>query len=142
MSDFKNLFINFMWVGLVVFGIIAFAIMVQDENNASDKFVENELINSTYTDLHTNLLEFQNESQAQKLLFEREQPTLGFGTLLFYSVISSGKVFNSMVGSVFNTVIKLPVTILGIDPVVVSIMVTILVITIIIGLWVIYKAGG
>lgn len=142
MSEFKDLTINFLLVGLVIFGILAFVVGVQEDNNVSDKFIDNSLINGTYGTLRTDLLSFQNQSQAQKLLFEREQPTLGFGTLLFYSIISSGKVFNSMIGSIFNTVIKLPVVVLGIDPVILSVIASILIITIIIGLWIVYKIGG
>lgn len=139
MVNFQDLFKNFMLVGLVVFGIFAFVIIIQADNNVSDKFVNNVLINETYTNLESDLSGFQEQSQAQKILFESEQPSLGFGTLLFYSIISSGKVFNSMIGAVFNSVIKLPVVVLGIDPVIVSVISTLLIISIIIGLWVLFK---
>lgn len=142
MAEFKDMTINFLLMGLVIFSIFAFIVGIQEENNVRDKFIDNSFINSTYGTLRTDLLNFQNQSQAQKLLFEREQPTLGFGTLLFYSIISSGKVFNSMVGAVFNTAIKLPVVILGIDPVILSVIATIVILSIIIGLWIIYKVGG
>lgn len=142
MTNFKDLFFNFMFVGLIVFSLFAFIITTQAENNTPDKFINNVLINETYSTLESDLLDFQQQSQAQKLLFEREQPTLGFGTLLFYSVISSGKVFNSMIGAVFNSIIKLPVVVLGIDPVVVSVITTMLILSIIVGLWIIYKIGG
>lgn len=142
MANFQELFFSFMLVALIVFGFFAFTIIVQDDNNAQDKLVDNSLINSTYTNLRSDLEGFQTQSQAQKLLFEREQPTLGFGTLLFYSVISAGKVFNGMIGVVFNSVIKLPVVVLGLDPVLVSVISTLLVLSIIVGLWIIYKIGG
>ncbi len=142
MSNFQNLVVNFLFIGLIVFGIFATVIIMQEDNNVDDKFIENELINDTYSTLQTDLLNFQTESQAQKLLFEREQPTLGFGTLLFYSIISSGKVFNSMVGAMFNSLIKLPVVVLGIDPVIVSVISNLLILSIIIGLWIVYKVGG
>lgn len=142
MAQFQDLFTNFMLVGLIVFGLFAFVVIVQQDNNTSDKFVDNVLINSTYSNLESDLLNFQEQSQAQKILFESEQPTLGFGTLLFYSIISSGKVFNSMIGAVFNSIIKLPVVVLGIDPVIVSVISTMLILSIIVGLWIIYKIGG
>lgn len=142
MANFPKLVMNFLWIGLIVFGLFAFIIIVQEDNTTTDKFTNNNLINNTYSNLRTDLLDFQEQSQAQKLLFEREQPTLGFGTLLFYSIISSGKVFNNMVGTVFNSIIKLPVVVLGIDPVIVSVISTMLILTIIIGLWIVYKIGG
>lgn len=142
MANFQNLFVNMAFIGLIVFGLFAFTIIVQEDNDAPEKIVDNSLINNTYTSLRSDLEGFQESSQAQKLLFEREQPTLGFGTLLFYSVISAGKVFNGMIGVVFNSIIKLPVVILGLDPVLVSVITTILVLVIIVGLWIIYKVGG
>jgi hypothetical protein len=142
MANFQDLFINMAFIGLIVFSLFAFTIIVQEDNDAPQKIVDNSLINNTYTGLRTDLEGFQESSQAQKLLFEREQPTLGFGTLLFYSVISAGKVFNGMIGVIFNSVIKLPVVILGLDPVLVSVITTILVLVIIVGLWIIYKVGG
>lgn len=142
MANFQNLFTNMVFLGLIVFGFFAFTIILQEDNNADEKIVDNSLINSTYSNLRSDLEGFQESSQAQKLLFEREQPTLGFGTLLFYSVISAGKVFNGMIGLVFNSIIKLPVVILGLDPILVSVISTILILVVIIGLWVIYKVGG
>ena len=47
-----------------------------------------------------------------------------------------------MIIGTFNTIIKLPVVFLGIDPIIVSILSTMLILTIIIGLWVVYKLGG
>jgi len=142
MAKFYELFTNFMLIGLVVLSMFAFSVFFQEENNVEDPFIENTLMNNTYHSLYTNLNSLRDESQAQKTLFESENPTGGFGTILLFSIVSSGKVFNGMVVGIFNTLIKLPVVILGIDPVVVSVLSTLLILTIIIGLWIIYKLGG
>ena len=142
MAKFYELFINFMLVGLVVLSLFAFSSFFQDDNNAENKFMENTLMNDTYGDLRTDLGGLRDQSQAQKTLFESENPTSGFGTILLFSIVSTGKVFNGMVVGVFNTLIKLPVVFLGLDPVIVSVISTMLILTIIIGLWIIYKLGG
>ncbi len=142
MAKFYELFVNFMLVGLVVLSLFAFSVFFQQENNVEDPFIQNTLMNNTYNNLYDSLNNLREESQAQKTLFESENPTGGFGTILLFSIVSSGKVFNGMVVGVFNTLIKLPVVILGIDPVIVSVLSTILIITIIVGLWIIYKLGG
>lgn len=142
MVKFESLFINFMIAGLVIFSLLAFVVTFQDENSAEDKVVDNELIRQTYSVLEENLSSFSGSSQEQKSLFEEENPTSGFGTILLFSIVSAGRVFNAMVISVFDTLIKLPVVFLGIDPVVVSVISTILVILIILGLWTLYKLGG
>lgn len=142
MPTFQDLFSNFMLIGLVVLSMFAFGVFFQQENNVDNPFIENTLMNNTYHSLYTNLNSLRDESQAQKTLFESENPTGGFGTILLFSIVSSGKVFNGMVVGIFNTLIKLPVVILGIDPVIVSVLSTLLILTIIIGLWVVYKLGG
>jgi len=142
MASFQELFSNFMLIGLVVLSMFAFGVFFQQENNVDTPFIENTLMNNTYHSLYTNLNSLRDESQAQKTLFESENPTGGFGTILLFSIVSSGKVFNGMVVGIFNTLIKLPVVILGIDPVIVSVLSTLLILTIIIGLWIVYKLGG
>jgi len=142
MGSFQELFTNFMLIGLVVLSMFAFGVFFQQENSVDTPFIENTLMNNTYHSLYTNLNSLRDESQAQKTLFESENPTGGFGTILLFSIVSSGKVFNGMVVGTFNTLIKLPVVILGIDPVIVSVLSTLLILTIIIGLWIVYKLGG
>ena len=142
MAKFYDLFINWMFVGLVVVATLSFGVLYQEDNSADDKFIEDDLMNETYTSLQTNLGELRDKSQAQKTLFESENPTSGFGTILLFSIVSSGKVFNSMIIGVFNTIIKLPTVVLGLDPIILSVIGTMLILTIIIGLWVVYKLGG
>lgn len=142
MAKFYDLFSNFMLVGLVVLSMFAFTIFFQEDNNVEDPIMDNSLMNSTYNTLRQDLGGLRDQSQAQKTLFESENPTSGFGTILLFSIVSTGKVFNGMVIGVFNTLIKLPVVILGVDPVIVSVLSTLLILTIIIGLWVVYKLGG
>ena len=142
MAKFYELFINFMLIGLVVLALFSFGAFFQEDNNIDNQFMENSLMNNTYGKLRTDLGGLRDQSQAQKTLFESENPTSGFGTILLFSIVSTGKVFNGMVIGVFNTLIKLPVVFLGLDPIIVSVISTMLILTIIIGLWIIYKLGG
>ena len=142
MAKFYELFINFMLVGLVVLSLFAFGSFFQSDNNIENQFMENTLMNDTYGSLRTDLGGLRDKSQAQKTLFESENPTSGFGTILLFSIVSTGKVFNGMIIGTFNTLIKLPVVFLGLDPIIVSIISTMLILTIIIGLWVVYKLGS
>lgn len=142
MAKFYDLFLNFMLLGLIVFSLLAFAVSLQSETNLENQFIDNSLMNDTYSTLRTDLEGLRSSSQSQKTLFESENPTVGFGTILLFSIVSSGKVFNGMMIGVFNLLIKLPVVFLGLDPVVVSVISTMLILTIIIGLWIIYKLGG
>ena len=142
MVKFLDLFINFMLIGLVVLSIFAFGVLFQEENKVENQFIENSLMNETYSKIKSDLGSLSEESQAQKTLFESENPTGGFGTILLFSIVSTGKIFNGMIIGLFNTLIKLPVIFLGLDPIIISVISTMLILTIIIGLWIVYKLGG
>ena len=142
MVKFLDLFTKFVIMGLVVISMFTFTAFFQSENNIDNKFIDNSLMNETFNSLRTKITGFRDISQSQKNLFESENPTRGFGTILLFSIVSAGKVFNGMLVGIFNILIKLPVVVLGLDPVVVSALSTILILTIIIGLWIVYKLGG
>lgn len=142
MTQFENLFGKFALMGLMIFSLLAFVITIQEDNLTSDRFIDNPVINQTYGSLGSDLEDLRDKSQAQKTLFESENPTAGFGTILLFSIVSAGKVFNGMIIGIFNTLIKLPVVFLGLDPAVTSVISALLILSIIIGLWAIYKLGG
>ena len=142
MSKFEKLFVNFMIIGLIVLGLLIFASILQEDNSITDKFIEHPILNDTYTTLNNSLVQFGGKSQAHKTLFESENPTSSFGSILLVSIVSGGKIFNGMILSVFNILIKLPVAFLDLDPAIVSVFSTILILAIILGLWSIYKLGG
>lgn len=141
MAEFTDLFKNMMWIGLIVFSVMAWGNLFQQENNVAveDQFTNNTLIGSSFGQLNSQLASARNSSQSQKVLFETENPTAGFGTFLLYSVLSAGRVFNSIIVGIFNIFTSLPVVVLGLDPIVVSIFSTLLVVAIIFGLWEAYK---
>ncbi len=142
MGNFLELFMKYMFVGVVVLSLFSFIIIFQSENNVSDPFVDNERINDTFTSLETNLGQTEADAQRIKDAFDAENPIAGFGSLLFFSIPAAGRVFNTMVIDTFNSVVILPVVFLGLDPVIISIMSTVLIILIILGLWAVYKLGG
>ena len=141
-AGFYKTFISFMFIGLVALSMFAFVINFQSENEVENKLMDNSIMNDTYYSLESDLSSLRSKSQSQKSLFESETPTGGFGTILLFSIVSVGKVFNGMIIGIFNTIIKLPVVFLGLDIAVVSVLGTILILTIIIGLWSVYKLGG
>ena len=142
MVAFLDLFMKFMFIGMVILSLFSFIVLFQSENNVSDPFAENDLINSTFSDLTTKIGELEGQTQDQKDLFEKEPPLVGFGSLILKTIVSSGNVFNSMIVGVFNIIFILPVVFLGLDKLVVSAIMTVLGIIIVFGLWSVYKLGG
>jgi ABC-type uncharacterized transport system fused permease/ATPase subunit len=142
MAIFKNLFITFALFGLLVYSLLSFIIIIQDDNNAESKLTDNPLINKSFYQLESNLSTAEAKANQQKTNFEEESPTISFGSLVFNTITSIGKVFSGMILGVYNVLIKLPISLLGVSPVIAGIISTILVILIILGLWEVYKLGG
>lgn len=140
--NFNELFITFAFIGLIIVGFLGFAINFQQDNNVINGFDNNTLINNSYVDLQDELGSFRDQGQTQKDLFESENPTAGLGTILLFSIVSVGKVFNAMIVGVFNIVIKIPAVIFGIDPIILGVITTLLILSIVVSLWVLYKLGG
>lgn len=142
MANFYNMFMSFALIGLVVTSLLAFGISFQQENEAPSQFAENTLINGSFNEFRNNLIGDGTTSKELRESFEEDRGVLSFGALLLLSVINAGKTFGGMVSAVFNILIELPVVIFGIDPVIVAVLSTMLIISIIIGLWIMYKVGG
>lgn len=139
--EFRKLWVTFALIGLMVFSLLAFIVQFQTDNQQADSILNNTIINRTYSGLQTNLSSFGSTSQGQRGVFESETPTDSFGSLIIFSIVSSGKIFTGMLVGVFNLLILLPSSLLGLSPVIVSTLSAILIVSIIFALWRVYKVG-
>ncbi len=142
MAKFEKTFVNYALGALILISLFAFIVTIQEDNNVTDGIIEVEIINETFSQLKDDLGSGRDTSQSQLELFQKEEPTIGFGSLILFSVVSSGKVFTGIIIGTFNLLIKLPMVIFGVDPVISAVLSTILIIGFILGLWVLYKLGG
>lgn len=138
---FKNLWINMALFGLFVFGLVSFAFTLQVDNPISgvQTLKDDQLLNETFNNLNSELGGIEEKTETQKKAFEQENPLTAFGGLIFFTIISAGKVFNGVTIGVYNVLIKFPATALGISPIVTGIIGGILLVSIIIGLWFMYR---
>jgi hypothetical protein len=139
--EFKKIFINFAWLGLIVFGMLSFIIILQINNNSTERITSNKIINNTYNDLYSNLSSSQSTAQNQNAIFGDVTPTESYGEVQIDSVVSPTKAFKSIILGVYNILIKLPSQILGVSPVVTAIISAILIMLLIIGIWAIWKGA-
>ncbi len=142
MVKFESLFVSFALAALLVVGLFAFGITLQEDNNADEKIIDIPILNNTYGSLKSDLESNQANSQNQLDIFETEEPKTGYGSLLFFSIVSSGKTFTGVIIGTFNLLIKLPTIVFGVDPVISAVLSTIIIISFILGLWILYKLGG
>lgn len=141
-TSFREVFLTFALIGLFVFGILSFGIKIQQDNEVSDTILNNSQINSSFEKLQTNLSSISDQTQEQRENFESEIPERGFGSLLIFSIVSVGQRFTAIIIAVYNVLIVLPATILGISPIVTGVLGSILIVSLILLVWRVYRVGS
>lgn len=136
---FQKVFGNIVLVGLTVFAIMSFIIITQNNNGVSDPITDNNLINNTYNDLYSNLSAVQSDAQTSSDTFGSITPSQEYGELEITSVVSPTRIFKTISVGVWNIFIQLPMKVLGVSPVVASLISSIILLTLIIGIWAIWK---
>lgn len=102
MADFKSLFVGIILSGLFLFSLISFGIMTGSNNLDNQSIIQDPRINQTYSRLYGNLTTQQSVAENQTTNFEKENPTDSFGSLLFFSIVSFGRVIRSTLISMYN----------------------------------------
>ncbi len=140
--SFQKIFIAFTLTGLFALAMISFGVQIASENDSDNSILDDPSISKVNASLFRNLTTYQSMSQGQRENFESEIPTTGFGTLIIFGVMSAGKVFTGMVMGVFSSLLAIfSSERIGIDPVVLGILTSLLIFGTIFALWRLYKAG-
>lgn len=142
MGQFENIFGNSVMIGIMVLALFSVIFIVQKDNLASQPLVEDELFNSTFGSLNETLANLEGTSSSKYALFSEEQPAPAFGAIVLFTIVNIVKTFGDIIFVVFTLVIKIPLIVLGVDPTIISMLISFLTITIIIAMWIIYKFGG
>lgn len=139
--DIKRLFSTMGILGLFIFSIMAFIIITQVDNGVISPITNNTLISTTYTNLNDTLLSSQSKTQSASQVFNNITPTQQYGELEVTSIVSPTKIAKAIIIGFWNIFIKLPQVILGVSPIVASLISSIILILIIIGIWAIWKGA-
>ncbi len=142
MSDLKSILQNTVVLGILVFAIMNFIIIIQTNNDMEQEnmITNNSLINQSYGNLSLNL---DNKDSAENSLNSLEDvpPTEAIGDLDIASTVSATRTARTIIIGLWNIYIKLPQLILGVSPIVASAINSILLIMIAIGVWAIWKGA-
>ncbi len=139
--DFKNLVFIFVFAGIYIFAMMSFAVNLTNDNNVNNTLMESQAVNSTFGNLEAQLQAVPDNANGSKSAFEQETPTLGTDSFLFGSIISAGKTFTTMITGVFNLMFGLISETLGVSPIILGVFSGLLLITIILLGWKLYKTG-
>ncbi len=142
MGKFENIFENMVFGGLLILALFSVIIIVQGDNSAEQPLSENELVGGTYGSLNNTISSLEGTSSTQYGLFSTETPNPSFGSIVLFRIVSVGKTFGNAIFALFILAIRLPLLVLGIPQTIASMIISFLTISVIIGLWIIYKFGG
>ncbi len=142
MASFLEMFTTFSLIGLMVFGGILFVTNLQNENNLNITILNDTIINSTFIDLNNSLGAFSDSASGGKDAFEEDKPASGFVDLVLFAVIGVVTTFTGLILGVWNVLIVLPASLLGVPSVVIGVLGALLMVTLILSAWRLYKAGA
>ncbi len=142
MTDIKSILTNMLILGILVFSIMSWIIIIQFDSGLiqSERITNNSLINESFGDLESALNQQQGAENALNSL-EDVPPQEYVGDLDVGSTVSATRTSRSIIIGLWNIYIKLPQVILGVDPVVAASITSILLIVIAIGIWAIWKGA-
>jgi len=135
--DIKKILSTMAIFGLFIFGIFSFIITTQNDNSVENPITDNSIINKTYGDLQDSL--GSSDAQTASENFGNIPPTQQYGEVEITSIFSPTTTAKTIILGLWNIFIVLPQSILGVSPVVASLISSILLIFIIIGIWAIWK---
>jgi len=142
MSSLKNILINMVTLGILIFAIMSTIIIIQHDSNLNEqnKIINNNNISDSFDNLESSL---DKESNAQSSLGSLEEvpPQDYIGDLSVASMVSSTRTGKDVISGLWSVYVKLPMSILGVDSLIASAISTILLILIAIGIWAIWKGA-
>ncbi len=142
MTDIKSILTNMVVLGILVFSIMSWIIIIQSDSGIGQEnmITNNPLINKSFGNLSIRL---NNQESAENSLNSLEDvpPTEYVGDLDVGSTVSATRTARTITVGVWNIFIKLPQVILGVSPIVASAINSILLIFIAIGIWAIWKGA-
>ena len=141
-TNFQKMFATFAFASLMVLALFSLIVSVQSDNDAAQPLVNNSLFNNSYTRIYQDISLLEGTSDTQYGRFNQEIPKPGFGSIVLFTIVNIGKTFGSIIFTLFALVIKLPLVVLGVDSTITSILISVLTITTVVVLWIVYKFGG
>lgn len=140
--SFRKTFITFSMISLFVFASISFIVSFQSENNADSSILENELINRTFSSLGSDISGQELSSNSSKNAFESEIPAPGFGSLIIFAIVGVAQTFTGIITTTYNVIIVLPISLLGVPQQVAQILGSILMVSLLLLAWRLYRVGS
>ena len=140
-ESFKGNYVSFAVLALLVFATFSFIVAFQNDNNATDKIISNSIINRTFNNLDNNISVLGKNMSTEEQNQNNDAITESSGSLVMFSISNAGKTVKGIIFGLFNVLIILPASFLGIPSQVIIILTSILAITLLILFWRLIRSG-
>ncbi len=138
---FNEMFVTFSLLGLIIFGTLTFMVSLQTQNGLTENILDDSVINKTYTNLSSKLIQSSDTANTTKTAFEKDIPEPSTFALVIFATIGVVQTITGMVLGVYNILIVLPATKLGIPQVVINVIGSLVIVSLVLGAWRLYRAG-
>lgn len=140
-TSFREQWIEFAVVGMFILAMISFIVVMQEKNDVDEGIITNPIINKTFIKLDQNLSNLRNKTETQRAAYESENPERGFGSLIIFSIVGVSKIFFGLMIGIYNIIIVLPASILGLPEAIMATIEGILIVSMVLLGWALIRIG-
>ncbi len=141
MGNFSETFVSWMLVGVLIIAMMGFIISVQTDNGLNETILNDSIVNSSFVNLTEVLDSTSGTANNSKTSFESDDPDRGFGSLIIFAILGVGKTITGVILSIYKILFVLPATKLGIPAVVFNSLSSIILFSLVLKVWRVYRAG-
>lgn len=141
--NFRSLIISSLLIGLVLVSLVSFNIYFSQENEINSSLANDDSINRAFGNITKQLNDSRGTAEEKKeaVIFESSHPILTFVGFAFMSILDAGGVFIGTTVLMFNVIFEMIIETLDISPVVTGTLFAILLITLILSVWRVFRSG-
>lgn len=138
----REQFILFAVIGIMALSAIFFISTTQSDNDTTFSILDNPTLNKTFNRLQTNLTNYGDVAQEERAKFESEIPEENTLTLLIFSIVTVWQKFFALIIGVYNILVVIPASVLGVSKVIIAVFDSMVVVTLILLGWRLYRVGS
>lgn len=142
MVGFRESIISMILVAVFAFTIIGFGAQFAIDNETNKSILNDPIINKSYGDIQTQLDSSSDSVETQKDSWYNDVPVIGAINLIWKSLTGILRVFFSTFTNLYNVIVTLISTTLGIPAIVLNAINVIITISILLLLWRLVRSGS
>ena len=141
-GGFSNYLISTILFCVFAFGFIMFFNQTAMDNDSRNIIKDDPALSNLSTRLNSSLINISVTSKSQLNATANDPVSVGFGSLIMYSIVGVGRIFTGTITTIYFSVFSLLINTLGIPPVVIGAFTGIVLIIIIFGIWRFVRIGS